>query len=335
MSGFPVTGSFSRTAVNTQFGATSLVAVAVSSSLVLGSMYLLLPVIAKLPGAALAPIIVQGALAVVDVHSFKVAFTAGPGDVLVMLVTFVTSLVLTVKEGLLAGFILSVLKTMYDLANPNLVVCGRLPDGQFRDIRNFPSAQILPNVVTVRMDARLSFANTRKMKEFVLKAVQIRERQGDEVKFVIVDCKSINHVDLTGCEMLEVLAETLKSRRQELVLANIKAPVGSCLEKAHVLDVVYKHGGHLCLDMSSALAIVSGVKCDSAEIAKRHVEDLLGRQTSAQKVMANNRQPFYKCAQKDAAPVPQKPSGVNELTSDSTDATHTPAEVQADSPITI
>merc|ERR1712137_139719 len=84
------------------------------------------------------------------------------------------------------------------------------------------------------MDARLNFANTRKMKEFCLKAVAIREATGETIDWVIVDCKSINHVDLTGGEMLEVLAETLKGKNQRLVLINVKGPVGKCLTLAHV-----------------------------------------------------------------------------------------------------
>merc|ERR1711988_1349942 len=110
-----------------------------------------------------------------------------------MLATLFTSLGLTVKEGLLVGFVLSVLKTMYDLANPNLVICGRLPDNTFRDVRNFPNAEIVPKAVVVRMDARLSFANSRKMKEFCYRAVQVREAQGEEIKYVVIDAKSINH----------------------------------------------------------------------------------------------------------------------------------------------
>mmetsp|Transcript_52794 Transcript_52794/g.150489 ORF Transcript_52794/g.150489 Transcript_52794/m.150489 type:complete len:795 (+) Transcript_52794:17-2401(+) len=258
MSGYPGTGSFSRTAVNATFGATSLVATAMSSILVFLAVVLLLPIVAKLPLAALAPIIIQGAIGVIDAHHFKVAFKANRAEFVVMLSTLVVSLALSVKEGLLVGFVFSVLKTMYDLGNPNLAVCGRLPDGHFRDIRNFPRAEVLDGAVVVRMDARLSFANARKLKEFALRAVQVRETQGEKIDFVVVDAKSINHVDLTGLETLEVLAESLCSRGQRMILANLKGPVSKCLATAGVPESLKKHNGHLCIDMDQAVTIIRG-----------------------------------------------------------------------------
>jgi len=283
MSGYPTTGSFSRTAVNATFGATSLLACAMSSVLVFLSVILLLPVVALLPLAALAPIIIQGAIGVVDMHHFLVAYKANRAEFTVMLSTFVVSLALSVKEGLLVGFVLSVLKTMNDLGNPNMAVEGRLPDGSFRDIRNFPKAEILPKAVVVRMDARLSFANARKLKEFALKAVQVRESQGEEIEFVCLDAKSINHVDLTGCEMLQVLAESLNSRDQRLIIANLKGPVSKCLSRAGLPDALKKHRGHLCIDMELAVGIIYG---EDPRKASEDLHDLVKRVDTARQAMS-------------------------------------------------
>lgn len=316
MSGFPVTGSFTRTAVNAQFGATSLIAGAISSLLVFAAMYVLLPVIALLPLAALAPIIIQGAIGVISLSDFKTAFKASPSEFIVMTATFVMSLALTVKEGLLVGFILSVLKTMNDLANPNLVVCGRLNDNSFRDVRNFPTAELIPRAVVVRMDARLTFANTRKLKEFCLKGVQVRERAGDEIKFVVIDCKSINHVDLTGGEMLEELADTFKSRSQSLILANLKGPVGKCLEAAGVPHHLEKSGGHLCHDMPDAMKIVAELDCGKE--AKANMQTLMKNVSDAKvQIATNNSQSPFKCVSGQLAPVKRKSFGIGESSIDS------------------
>jgi SulP family sulfate permease len=295
MSGYPGTGSFSRTAVNAMFGATSLVSCAISSVLVMLAVFVLLPVIAHLPLPSLAPIIIQGAIGVIGVHDFVVAFKASKAEFLVMFATFTVSLALTVKEGLLVGFVLSVLKTMHELANPNLAVCGRLADNSFRDIRNFSGAKTIPNAVVVRMDARLSFANARKMKEFCIRAVQVRENQGENIGFVIIDGKSINHVDLTGCEMLELLAELLKSRNQSLIVANIKGPASKCLDSAGVPTILQKHGGHLCIDMEQALAIIYG-EDEEGHRSLESVKELAKRVETAQVLIKNaNRSMFYAC----------------------------------------
>lgn len=264
-------------------------------------MYLILPVIALLPLSSLAPIIIQGTLGVINFKDFKVAFRTSPSEFLVMLATFVVSLALTVKEGLLVGFVFSVLKTMFDLANPNLAVLGRLNDGAFRDVRNFPHAEMLPGSVLVRMDARLNFANTRKLKEFCLKAVSIREAVGEKVHWLVLDMKSMNHVDLTGGEMLEVLAETLKGKGQKLILTNLKGPVSAQLTLAHVPHVVQKHGGHVCIDMQHAIAIMSNADPTGAE-AQKHLQELVKNVDKAKSDLAASVPAFYKC--KAAVPVP-------------------------------
>jgi len=291
MSGYPGTGSFTRTAVNAMFGATSLVACVLSATVVLLATYFLLPVIALLPLASLAPIIIGGAISVVDLHGFLVARRASTAEFGVMVATLVTSLAMTVKEGLLVGFVLSVLKTMNDVAHPNMAVCGKLPDNTFRDIRNFPQAKPLAHAVVVRMDARLSFANTRRMKEFCLRAVQVREAQGARIDFVVVDGKSINHVDLTGCEMLEALAEALKGRGQGLIIANLKGPVSKCLACAKVPEVLQKHEGHLCIDMEQAIAIVNN-QDEAIRAASEQLQALVKRVDTAKLELQKSNSSF-------------------------------------------
>lgn len=281
---FPTTGSFSRTAVNAMFGATSLIAVMVSASVVAVAMLCLLPLVERIPLASLAPIIIQGAIGVISPCEFVTAFKASLPEFCVMFFTFGVSLALTVKEGLLVGFVLSIMKTMYELANPNLAVLGQLPNNTFRDVRNFSQAKSIPNSVVIRMDARLSFANARKMKEFAIRAVHVREQQGDTIRFVVIDSKAVNNVDLTAVEMLEGLALTLESRNQSLIVANIKGPVSRYLHSTSVPKHIKQHGGHLCIDMEHALAIVSGVDVDGSA-AEMHLKSLVTNVNSAKKLI--------------------------------------------------
>jgi SulP family sulfate permease len=189
-----------------------------------------------------------------------------------------------VKEGLGVGFVLSVLKTLRDLANPNMAVCGQLQDGQWRDVRNFAEAQHLPNAVVVRMDARLGFFNSRKLKEFCLTALNVRKNHGDEVEFLVIDARPINHVDLTGSEMLESLSESLEGHAQKLVVASLKTPVLKVLTGAGVQKHLVKHGGHLCSDMESALAIITK-KDKRGSIADRNAEALVQRAEESSKML--------------------------------------------------
>jgi len=231
----------------------------ITSVVVLLAVYFLLPAIGSIPLAAMAPIILQGSVAFIDVHEFQVAWRSRRGEFLVMLATLVLSLALTVKEGLLAGFLLSTLKTLHDIAYPNLAVCGQVQEN-WRDVRHFPEGEQRSDTVVVRMDASLHFVNARKMKEFCLRALRLREKAGDRVLYLVIDAKSVNGVDLTACEMLNSLAELLKARNQRLILANIKAPIASSLASAGVQQAICKFGGQLCLDMQDAMAAISSAE---------------------------------------------------------------------------
>jgi len=305
---------------------------------VLLAVYFILPVIALLPFCALAPIIIQGAIGVVNVEEFKVAWRASKSEFLVMSATFSTSLALSVKEGLLVGFGFSVLKTMYDLANPNLAVLGQLTDHSFRDIRNYPNARQFKDTVVIRMDARLSFTNARKLKNFALRAVRVRERAGSSIKYVIIDTKAINHVDLSGCETLEVLADSLHAHGQQLILANLKGPVSKCLEEAGVPAFVRKKGGHLCTSMDSAVAIIEGMVGEGGD-ENLDIKELVRRVSEAKRVMSAQSPHHIFCGHTchqpakmvfGASPVSDRPNATPRIVEDS--EPHTPERSRLEGP---
>mmetsp|Transcript_2566 Transcript_2566/g.7380 ORF Transcript_2566/g.7380 Transcript_2566/m.7380 type:complete len:790 (-) Transcript_2566:180-2549(-) len=302
VSGFPVTGGFSRSAVNVTFGATSLLSVVISSLLVLLAVYILLPAIALLPLASMAPIIMQGAIVFIDVHEFQVAFRSYPGELLVMIATLIVSLALTVKEGLLAGFVCSVLKTLYEIANPNLALVGEI-QGNFRDMRYFPQAQQAPNAVVVRMDAQVHFANSGKLKDFVFKAVQVRESMGTKIDYAVIDGKSVNSIDLTGCQMLEGLAEALAGRKQKLVVANLKAPIAALLHTTGVQKHIKKHGGQLCLDLHEAMDLIADPTADWSAAADK-VNLLVETRGSVGKSPGGSMSPTVRKVEPAGAPSP-------------------------------
>jgi len=274
-SGYPVTGSFSRTAVNAMLGATSQVSGMLTGFVVLIAVYVAMPLIEILPLAALAPIIVQGALGVISFGEYLHAYKVDPNECYIMILTTIVSLVLTVKEGLVVGFLCGILYTMYTLSHPNLVVLGKYQN-QLRDIRNFRDAELQTNALFVRMDARLNYANSRKLREFINKACtvhQARVAQSDEqLAFVVLDCKSINEIDVSGVEALEQVADGLKSQGIRLCLANIKAPLMSRFNGTHFWSVLKEAGGHFSDNLEDVMRVIEGIdpkgeKCNEA-IAK-------------------------------------------------------------------
>lgn len=273
--GFPISGGFSRTASNVIFGATSQVAGVITAVVVLVATYLIMPAVELLPLAALAPLVVQGALGTTDFAAFRTAFHASRFECVAMVATFVMSLVFTVQEGLYTGVSLSILRLLHSISMPNMVVCGRMADGSFRDVRHYPEARTLECCVVVRLDARLCFACARRFEEFCLRAA----RAVALTKFVIMDFKSVNGIDMTGCDRLLSLAEALQRSDQALLVANLKGPVTRSLKAAGVDAKLRKRGGLLCWNMDQAVAIANG--SGDWEAADQAVTDLDKRVLSA------------------------------------------------------
>jgi len=257
MFGFPVSGGFSRTATNVIFGATSQIASALSALVVMLAVYLIMSVVETLPLASLSPLVMQGALGLLDLQSFVTVWKSSRLEFMLMVLTFVVSLVWTVQEGLYAAFAGTIAMLVYHVSVPNMAICGQMPDNSFRDIRYYPEATLLKGCRVVRMDASLCFANSRRFKEFCLRACELPQA-GAKVQFLIIDFKSINGVDLTGCDRLVELAATLHRRGQALLVAAIKGPVMRSLHYAGVQERLKKHCGLLCWNMEQALATANG-----------------------------------------------------------------------------
>ncbi|MGB7288148.1 MAG: sodium-independent anion transporter, partial [Salaquimonas sp.] len=89
-----------------------------------------------------------------------------------------------------------------------------------------------PEIVTLRVDESLYFANARFLEDKIYNRVV-----GDEnVKHVILQCSAINEIDLSALESLEMINERLKEMDIQLHLTEVKGPVMDRLKQEHFID---------------------------------------------------------------------------------------------------
>ncbi|CAK0805761.1 unnamed protein product [Prorocentrum cordatum] len=84
---------------------------------------------------------------------------------------------------------------------------------------------------------------TRKLREFCARVLQLRIQQQFKIKFMIIDARAMNAIDLTGCSMLEIRESCYTNGGVKLVVAGLKAPVARSLIRAEVDKVVKKSSG--------------------------------------------------------------------------------------------
>ena len=108
------------------------------------------------------------------------------------------------------------------------------PDPRRQHFRNIKRYDVLthPEVVTLRVDESLYFANARFLEDYILNRVA-----GDDgLKHVVLMCTAVNEVDMSALESLEAINQRLKSMGLKLHLSKVKGPVMDRLKRAHFLD---------------------------------------------------------------------------------------------------
>ena len=239
-SGFPVAGSFSRTAVQYQSGGRTQLASIATALLVLLVLLFLTPLFYYLPSAALAAVILVAVYKLLDFEEARRVFRIRRIDGYAMLITFVLTLLVGVEQGIILGAAFALLAFLRRTAYPHIAELGYVEEKDaFLGLESFPEAKIIPEALIVRFDARLYFANVPFLEEWLLKEVADRP----DLKWIFIDCRGVNGIDVTAIEGLEDLISGYKSRGIEVIFTHMKLPVRERLEKAG-WDAKFGGDGH-------------------------------------------------------------------------------------------
>jgi SulP family sulfate permease len=226
----PVSGSFSRSAVNDRAGARSPLANVAAALVVVLTLLVLTPLFYYLPYPALAAIIIMAAVGLVDVSELRALYYAKRRDGLLAVFTALTTLVVGIQEGLLLGVAASVLLVLYQVSRPNMVELGHLPGTHsFRDRKRRPGVKLVNDLLLLRVDASFSFANAAAFKDFILEKSRSEDRS---FRAVLIDGSSINDLDTTGVAALETVLESLNDQDIELHLAGLIGPVRETVDRS-------------------------------------------------------------------------------------------------------
>jgi SulP family sulfate permease len=245
----PVSGSLSRTAVGEQAGVQTPMANIIAAGVVLLTLLFVTPAFFHLPMPALSAVIIVASLSLISVADWKRIIRIKAIDGLLAGVTLAATLVVGLREGLLIGVVASVIAIMYRISKPNVAILGRLPGTRsFRSLQRHPEAEEHEEVLIIRIDASFSFANADFLRDLLLDG---DGPVGVETQAIIIDASSVNDLDTTAVGVLQFVADTLKTRDIELLLAGVKGPVEDTLR----LSGLYDHLGadHFFLSPHRAL----------------------------------------------------------------------------------
>lgn len=229
MQGMPVAGGFSRGAVNFNAGARTPLSGVVAAVLVAVSLLFLTPLLALIPKAVLAAVILAAVGSLVDVKGARAVGRIRRSDLAALLATALATLALGPTWGLAVGVGVSFALFLRHLNRPHMPELGFSPEqGAFRNVHRHDDVVTHPEVLVVRIDAPLSFVGARAIADDL--AERLRERPG--VRFLVLDATAITAADFTGVEMLGELVTDLGETGVELWLGGVRGPVRDVLSRA-------------------------------------------------------------------------------------------------------
>lgn len=220
-SGFPVTGGFSRSVVNYDAGADTPAAGAYTAVGLMFASLFLTPLIFFLPKATLAATIIVAVLSLVDFSILGKAWRYSKADFIAVAATMFITLVVGVEVGVITGVLVSILVHLYKSSRPHIATVGQVPNSEH--FRNVLRHDVIthPNILTVRVDESLYFANARFLEDYLFERVARRT----ELRDVILMCSAINAIDMSALESLEAINERLCDMGVSFHLSEIKGPV--------------------------------------------------------------------------------------------------------------
>ena len=235
LQGFAVSTSGSRTAVVEQAGAKSQLASLVGAGIVVALLLFFNSLLADLPQAALAAVLIAAALSLLDLKVLVRYYRVRKSALALSIVASLGVIVLGVLQGIVIAIVLAVLLFFRRSWQPHGAVLGLVESlGGWHNVSRYPEARQIPGIVVYRWEAPLFFANSSAFR------TQVRQVVAEsEPSWVVVQCEAMTDVDVSAARMLEQLDRELNTAGIHMAFVEMRA---------RLQDLVLRYGLFETLD---------------------------------------------------------------------------------------
>lgn len=241
----PVTGGVSRSVVNMDAGAQTPAAGLMTALGMLVATLYLAHWLSDLPRLILAATIVVAVLSLFEVQVFTHTWQRSRSDFFALVMTFMITLLVNVETGISAGVFLSIALHLYRSSRPHIAVVGQVPGTEHFRNRDRHAVEVCPDVVTLRVDESLYFANARYLEQRVLEIVADQPA----LKHMVLMCSAVNDIDGSALEVLEAINRHLLGLKIGFHLSEVKGPVMDILQRS---DLPQQLNGQIYLTQFNA-----------------------------------------------------------------------------------
>jgi SulP family sulfate permease len=222
-------GGASQTAVNARAGAKTQMASVVTASVILAVLVALAPLLASLPLATLAAVVVVTTLGLIAPQEFRAIGVLRRTELYWALAAFVGVALFGSLNGILIAVVISVLTLIYHANHPPVYVLARKPGSNvFRPLTiDHPLDETFPGLLILRTEGRMHFANAQRVGDKMWPLIN-----DAKPKVVLLDCSAVPDIEYTALRMLTEAEEKLRESGIVLWLAALNPEALHVLEKA-------------------------------------------------------------------------------------------------------
>ncbi|XP_033336485.1 sodium-independent sulfate anion transporter [Megalopta genalis] len=211
----PVTGSFSRSAVNNASGARTPLGGMYTGILVILALSLLTPYFYYIPRATLSSVIISAVIFMIEVEIIGPIWRCSKRDLIPIFATFFACLFAGVELGILIGVTIDLAILIYFNARPTIYI----------EYRNTPAV----SYILVRPSAGLLFPAVDYLRIYLIEHLANNQQNllktFKNSRIVVLDCKHIDKIDFTAAQGLNTVISDFKEKNHKLIMLRPSAEV--------------------------------------------------------------------------------------------------------------
>ncbi len=236
-SSYASSGSFTRTGVNYEAGARTPLSAILAALVLMLIVFLVAPLIAYLPFAAMASVILVVSYNLIDFKHIKKTFSYSRSESVIFSATFLATLLLELEFAIYLGVLLSLMLFIAKTSTPEIhTLAFGSPASEeprkLQSIRNSPLTQC-PQLKIIRIDMSIYFGSINHIQKQISRIID-----NQRIRHILIVASGVNFIDLAGMEGLLVEDKRLKKLNGSLYFVVIKSSVLEFMEKAHFIDEI-------------------------------------------------------------------------------------------------
>ena len=234
--GYVISGADSRTAVNNSSGGkTQLVSVVAAISVAFVVMFFT-HYFEYLPITTLSAIIISATFGLFNIDYLRKLYRVSRNEYYLALFTALSVITIGVLHAVLLAVLITLIRLLAKSSKPHDEILGLDEStNRYHNLIECPDAKEIPGILIYRFESSLVFYNADYFKTRILEVLSQRK---DNIKYLILDASSINHIDITASDTLEELTNELSKEGIEILFVKLMNEEHSMLERSGVLEKI-------------------------------------------------------------------------------------------------